>query len=446
MSTQTISLSTTHSTASVITNDFENEDIIYNIFKCFVPDIKELARLSLVNRLWHRVASRPTFWQPICIQTGIAIPFDVNRSRNAYNYEAKSLLREKVKACQVPSVQIVNSPVNLSEKCVHFVQDAYFIVQDEYTVTICDLNTGQIVQSISTSQKILSVCTSQKKVYLSLTDRLIQGYDLLGQTQEPILVLDGHKDDDILNDHYPNFMIQLFANDQWLISCSSKTIKQWNSTTGCCVSSIPAVNVHSLQINQNTLYQVHYGRHLAELSCIKLDDCDLTRLTTISLQQTHLRHSDVHIDGNNCSFIVRVTPEPAVNLAEDSESDTELIDLDYITVLNLSSDKQSAILILEDAFYSKPYLKTVDKLAIMALAGRCSDEINGDSDPDTIQLFDLESGKLLHRIEESYIHLFNNQWSIATFHDTILYATQENQIVKITFQNMDTLLKKVRFF
>ncbi|MBX3718744.1 MAG: hypothetical protein KF898_03745 [Parachlamydiales bacterium] len=417
-----------------------NQDILFNIF-CTGVNVPNLLNFSLVNRLWCQVSTHPHLWSAICRQTGIPVPLDTTQSRNAYFCQAGSLVLEKVRRCSVPLIEEIDIKIDFSNCFVHFVDNAYMIVQDKSTISVCSLETGEVINTIAPGQQIFSVCKIQKEIYLSLADRTIQAYSLTMGAQEPLLTIQAHADEDIKSDPYPNEMIYLIANDRWLISRSSKMVKQWDLATGQCVSSISIVDlgVNQLQIDQNKLYATIYspnGSH--SLSSVDLNQCELIFAESIPVSTYY-----VNICGSSCSYLVDVEQSSDLSDSEESGFNAQSTE---IQTLNLRSQQTYSRIQVQTGFSQVTYLKTFSGLAILARDGFDPDKIYNDSmeitDPDVVEIIDLKAGVVLHRIQKHQIHQFGQRWSIDISHATICYATEQGKVVKITFPQEEHIAKK----
>ncbi|MBS0653334.1 MAG: F-box protein [Verrucomicrobia bacterium] len=421
-------------------NVFNNQEILFNIFQMIVT-ASEMSRVSLVSRLWCQVSSNSHLWSAICYQTGIPVPLDVRQSRNAYCCQAGSLFLSKVRGCTTPLIQEMDIKLDFSNCHVHFVEDAYLIVQHESEISICSLKNGEVTKKIAPGQKILFACTSQKEIYLSLDDRTIQAYSLTDEKQTPFLTIQAHTDEDIKSDPFPFNMIQLLANDRWLISRSSKMIKQWDRMSGECVSSAEATGVSHLQIDQNKLYVTIYKRNPGHLlAVVDLNQCLLNFENGKCVPDLN-----VHVNGNSYSYIEN---EDGYLSLSDSEESSEVDFSLKIRTLNFHSMQASTTVVSHGGFHRPNNLIAFNGLAILARDGYDPNEIYDDSmtitDPDVIELIDLQANAPLHCIQKHHIHGNHNQWSIAIFQDTILYATEQNQVVKITFPQTEDKVRMKR--
>lgn len=272
-------------------------------------------------------------------------------------------------------------------------------------------------------------------IFLSLRNRQIVAYPLTETARIPILTLDGHEEENVID--WENDPILLYANDQWLVSLSNKTMKQWDIASKKCVATRSLSCFYDLQMRQNRLFMRTYNSDNQQQDLLNLFIADLNQCNLNFTQYATMPNTNISIEERSVSYIETVFAETFENSDEEA---TELIeDQTRLQTIFFHSNACDFKLIDPEKSNGLSYVMTQNGLAVIV---RHNDEKN--QKPEMIEFFDIKTGVTLNRIQKHKMCEFGNNWPIKIFQGTILYMTEENQIVKITFPQSEKVKRSKR--
>lgn len=422
---------------------YPDQDIaLFNVFSKLAGSLAnclpQMAILALVNKKWKQEASHPFLWANICFQAGIPNPLDLNRSYKTYCYERSSLFLKTIQDGE-PQIEetMLNIDIDLTNAKVHFVEDSYLIAQKTHEITVYDLKDQVVVSTIVTEKRILSICLIRDKICIALETKQIIISSLIPNADQPTSILDSHMQEEVSH-------MDLFANEQWLISYSNRTIEQWNLLTQKCVDlRVCGFLPMDLQLNQNRLYMTALSPDDSHLFFAQtaLNDQGLNFVYNMNSIPLDAYKADFH--NSTCSYIHQVLPD---SYDSDSEEE-EVIVMDYntsIVTLNLQNNEKNVLKIRATGLSKLGSLRTINGLVILASDpydleknyNATIGESIGESTitrPDILDFLDLQTGTSLYTIQRDMIHSDGESWSISTFQETVLYLTKDYRLVTIRF-------------
>lgn len=420
-------------------------DIILFIFSNTLNDVNTCHEtyhsLSLVSSQWKKFSETPLLWKSLFIQAAIPIPNNpaIHLFRNL-SFQIGSLFAHNARACENFATEEFNLNIDLSIcNKVLFFEDSHLIAFNENRVFISPFENPSDLKTVTFPSKISSSCLLEKIVYCTFANGQIHAFSI-DNPDCGIFTIDAH-----VNEHKGNISIEVLANDTWLISVSKKKIKQWDRKTGTLIKAYDSPDdlCHStVQIDVNKLYwntfSIENGRDLHYL--------DLSDGTSDCIRELENKISNFNAGHNRGAYIIEISPEEMDDSEEESSNN---LYKNYIVTFDLSTLKFVYHPIKTAGFSTAPKMIFLKNLAILARDGYNPDKIYSEDmlieDLDIVEVFDLKTDKYLHSIQKHMIH-FTSTWSIATFQDTILYATNENKVIKVIFpstsesevQNRDT--------
>ncbi len=119
------------------------------------------------------------------------------------------------------------------------------------------------------------------------------------------------------------------------------------------------------------------------------------------------------------------------------DCDDGVLDKDAIITVNLITGERKSHFIKTRGLNESPHLCTVNSLAIFTRDSFDPEQIYDDdmalTGPNIVEFIDLRNGKTVHSVQKHSIHGSMCRWSLTAFQEKILYLTEDNRIVKITF-------------
>lgn len=408
-------------------------DILLIIFTNLLNDSYSHEKLyhsvSLVCHDWKSVAESPLLWKDLFIRAGIPLPS--NPRINLFHHftlQMGTLFVHKLRSCQTIALEEIDTNIDFSEcSTVLFYEDSHIIAVKATSIDISCLMKPSEVKTVTFPSKILSSCLVEKIVYCRLLNDQIVAFSI-DNPHVATLTIDDREN---LN------FIKIVANKHWLISIFKNKIKQWDRQTGNLIAAhdiLSKIFYHNPQINFNKLFWYShcyvYGHAIHSLNLIS-GEIEL-------VFQMENRITNVSICNNSISYLQGPNTEEEFSLKEnamDEEHSSEKVKKS-IVYFDLPPVTVNRFAIQTTDLYEAPKMIFLKDLAIVIQDGFDSDKSNDDAlttaDPDIIELIDLKNKTLLHTIQKHKIH-FAFDWCITSFHDSLLYITNEKKVVKVTF-------------
>lgn len=371
--------------------------------------LQTASRLALVCKNWAKIIDSRTFWKELFRKTGVHLPFCIYTNHHqAYANELGYILEARVSKCKKYCMKDIDVNINF-EECtrVHFIQDSIVVAHTHDKIFSCALNNVDNVKEIRTPSNILSLGIWHDLIYCALENRQILAYSIGSKEVLPSLTLEANAED-LSDPLIPKGRFEIFTSDRWLVYVTHSKIKKLNPESGTLVSTYDAPSIMShLQLDCNKLYWTAPCKGGSSLYCL-----DLIRDQLIRIKDIEGTVSDIQIQGNQCAYIVQP-------FNKSDESLLNLITFDIFTPDNLS--------VYEKITESQENLKMFISHKLVVL-------VSSEDDQDELKMIDLKTRAQIHLTNEYSIHRHSLNYAVSIFHDTILFANTENQVVKITFR------------